>query len=150
MSSAYKSGEYPVLGQCGPNVGPTPPFQANTRFPDEQRGGGWRRTSCCPPHSHTGHTQPHSGHFQCVGCCAALKSGSLHLSSRWGGGWGGGVLKKSESTNSDATKPVPFLKKERINYAGLAKVAHEKQWTVAVISWKTFPAHPPALLSAPL
>ena len=41
---------------------------------------------------------------------------------------------KSEPPNSGTTKPVPFLKNEQINYAGLAKNAREKQWTVAVIS----------------
>ena len=45
-------------------------------------------------------------------------------------------LGKSESKTSGATKPVPFLKSEQKNYAGLAKVAPEKQWTVAVIETK--------------
>ena len=52
--------------------------------------------------------------------------------------WGGGgipCLGKSESTNSGATNPVPFLQQERTNYAGLAKIIHEKQWTVSLISW---------------
>ena len=55
------------------------------------------------------------------------------------GGGGGGIpcLGKSESATSGATKPVPFLKKAQINYAGLANSAHERQWTVAVISWWT-------------
>ena len=39
---------------------------------------------------------------------------------------------KSESTNA-ATKPVPFLENERTNYAGLAKDAHKKQWTVVAV-----------------
>ena len=56
------------------------------------------------------------------------------------------VSGKSESTNSGATKPVPFFTNERTNYAALAKVVHEKQWTVAVISWSTFLVHQPALL----
>ena len=46
-------------------------------------------------------------------------------------------LGKSESANSGATKRVPFLKSERTNFAGLAKDAHDKQWTVTVISWWT-------------
>ena len=57
------------------------------------------------------------------------------------GGGGDPCLGKSESTNSGATKPVPFLKNERTNYAGLAKIAHEKQWTIAVISWWAFLVH---------
>ena len=42
--------------------------------------------------------------------------------------------------NSGATKPVPFVKNEQTNHVGLAKIAHEKQWmvaVVAVISWWT-------------
>ena len=56
---------------------------------------------------------------------------------------------KYKSTNSGATKPAPCLENERTNYAGLAEAAHEKQWTVAVTSWRTFLVHPPALVSAP-
>ena len=59
------------------------------------------------------------------------------------GGGGGGVgipcLGKSESINSGATKPVPFLNTEGTNYAALAKVAHEKQWKVAVIFLENSP-----------
>ena len=64
---------------------------------------------------------------------------------------GGGIpcLGKSEPTNAGATKPVPSLQNERTNCAGLAKVAYEKQWMVAVISWWTFLVHQSALLSAP-
>ena len=47
------------------------------------------------------------------------------------------VSRKSEWTNSGATNPAPFLKNERTNYAELAIVAHEKQWTLPVISWWT-------------
>ena len=67
------------------------------------------------------------------------------------GGMGGifRVKKKSESTNSDTTKPVLFLQNEGTKYAGLAKVAHEKQWMIAVISQRTFLVHQSALLSAP-
>ena len=41
----------------------------------------------------------------------------------------GGIprLGKSESTNSGATKPVPFFKNEGTHYAQLAKDAHDKQ-----------------------
>ena len=50
--------------------------------------------------------------------------------------WGGiPCLGKSESTNSGATKPVPSLTHERTK--------------VAVISWRAFVGHQPALLSAP-
>ena len=44
--------------------------------------------------------------------------------------WGG----KYESTNSGATKSVPFLKSERTNYVWFPIIANEKQWTLAVIS----------------
>ena len=64
-------------------------------------------------------------------------------------GWDIPCLGTPESTNSGATKPVPFLKNERTNYAGLAKAANEKQWTAAVISGRTFLVHQPALLPAP-
>ena len=59
-------------------------------------------------------------------------------------GAGRGGPGKSESANSGATKPVPFLKNERTNDAALAELAHEKQWTVAAISGRTFLAHQPA------
>ena len=64
---------------------------------------------------------------------------------------GGGILceVKCESTNSGATKPVAILKNERTKCAGLAKVAHEKQWTTAVISWRAFLVHQPALFCTP-
>ena len=52
-----------------------------------------------------------------------------------GGGGGIPCLRKSESANCSATKAVPIVKSERTDYVGLAKVAHEKQWTVAVISF---------------
>ena len=73
---------------------------------------------------------------------------------RCGGGGGGGGVDiprpgKAESTNSGATRSMPFLERERTNPAGLATVAREKQWTGAVISWGTFLVHGPARLSAP-
>ena len=57
-------------------------------------------------------------------------------------GAGRGGPGKSESANSGATKPVPFLKNGRTNDAALAELAHEKQWTVAIISGRTFLAQP--------
>ena len=51
------------------------------------------------------------------------------------------VRSSMQYDDSGATKPVPFLKDERTNHMGLAKVAHEKQWTVAVISGRTFLVH---------
>ena len=54
---------------------------------------------------------------------------------------GGGGFRVYENLNLQILPqqyPVPFLKKEQTKYKGLAKVAHEKQWTVAVISRRTF------------
>ena len=91
-------------------------------------------------------------HFRDVaGCTLPVPRQALASSGNMLAHRGAGVLclQKSESTNSGATKPMPFLKSERTSYAGVAKIAHEKQWTVAVISWRTFLVHQPALLSAP-
>ena len=69
-----------------------------------------------------------------------------------GGAGGGGVCRisgKSESTNSGGTNPAPFLRDERTHRAALAKMAHEKQWTAAVVSCRTVRVHRPALVSAP-
>ena len=64
--------------------------------------------------------------------------------------WGGGVcVSVNPNLQMLGTKPVPFHKNERIHHAGLATDAHESQWTVAVISWRTFLVHQPALLCAP-
>ena len=57
-------------------------------------------------------------------------------------------LEKSESTISGATKPVPFLKNERTNYAGLAKAAHEKQW-MGCYFLEDFPGAPTSTLVCP-
>ena len=80
-----------------------------------------------------GHCREAAGTVFCPPCvhCPASADGLL-----WGWEGGGGV----------GTRPV---QNERTNYTGVGKVASEKQWTVAVISWRTFLVHQPALLSAP-
>ena len=71
------------------------------------------------------------------------------MCSSTGGGGDIPCRRISESTNSGATQPALFLINERTHSAGLAEVAHEKQWSVAGISWRTSPVHHPALMSAP-
>ena len=57
---------------------------------------------------------------------------------------GGDILcgGKYESTDSGATKSVPFLKNERTNYVWFPMIAHEKQWALAVVSWRTLGGFP--------
>ena len=61
---------------------------------------------------------------------------------------GRGILRVSDNLNPQILmrqNPCHFSKVS--DYGALGKGAHEKQWTVAVVSWRTFLVH--QLLSAP-